>query len=385
VPAHDPATNVPAPRSLEVLRATIDALDREILQLFAYRNGLVAEIAAFKRTHHLPIRDFPREKQMIADRRRHAQELGISPELVESMYRLVLWASRDRQAALRAEVPQNLTPRTVAIVGGAGAMGRRLATFFAELGHAVLIADVDTPLKPVEAAAAADVVVISVPIDVTAAVIHEIGPHVRPEGLLMDVTSIKSVPVRAMLESSSASVVGTHPLFGPAAHSLQGQRVVLTRGRGEEWFDWVRAALHARGMITIETSPEEHDRMMAIVQVLGHYSTEVMGRTLAKLGASIDQTLEYTSPIYAIELLLTARHFAQSPDLYAAIQMRNPSSREVMSAFLKAAQELREICEARNREAFRGVYADVRKMFGAFLERGLEQSEFLIDRVVERA
>jgi hypothetical protein len=46
---------------------------------------------------------------------------------------------------------------------------------------------------------------------------------------------------------------------------------------------------------------------------------------------------------------------------------------------------LREICEARNREAFRGVYADVRKMFGAFLERGLEQSEFLIDRVVERA
>ena len=49
----------------------------------------------------------------------------------------------------------------------------------------------------------------------------------RRGGLLMDVTSIKEAPVKAMLESTKASVVGTHPMFGPSVHSLQGQRVVL--------------------------------------------------------------------------------------------------------------------------------------------------------------
>ena len=43
--------------------------------------------------------------------------------------------------------------------------------------------------------------VISVPIDVTEQVIREVGPRLRPESLLMDVTSVKSEPMRAMLAS----------------------------------------------------------------------------------------------------------------------------------------------------------------------------------------
>lgn len=382
--ASPPTSAATATRALHELRASIDALDWEILDLFARRYAIVADIAAYKRANRLPIRDVVREAQIIAERRRQAESLGLSPELIESMYRLVLWASRDRQSALRAELPQDIQSRTVAIIGGAGAMGRRMAALFAELGHTILISDIDTPLRPIDAASAADVVVISVPIADTAAVIREVGPRVRPDALLMDVTSIKSEPMRAMLESTTASVVGTHPLFGPAVHSLQGQRIVLTRGRGDAWFEWLRVALQSRGALLIETTPEEHDRVMSVVQVLLHYSIEVMGRTLAALGVSIEQTLQYTSPIYAIELLLTGRHFAQSPDLYASIQMENPATADVMKAFLAAGEELRGIVAGRDREAFRGVFADVQTMFGPFLARALEQSEFLIDRVVER-
>ena len=38
----------------------------------------------------------------------------------------------------------------------------------------------------------------------------------------------QSDPVQAMLDSTTANVIGTHPLFGPAINSLQGQRVVMT-------------------------------------------------------------------------------------------------------------------------------------------------------------
>ena len=41
------------------------------------------------------------------------------------------------------------------------------------------------------------------------------GPRLRPDALLMDVTSVKSEPMQVMLESTRASVVGTHPMFGP--------------------------------------------------------------------------------------------------------------------------------------------------------------------------
>lgn len=370
---------------LPVLRAMIDAVDRDVLQLLARRYALVGEIAQYKREHSRPIRDMDREREILDDRRHRAAALGLSPEMIESMFRLILWASRDRQAALKAELPPDVEARTVAIIGGKGGMGQCMSNMFADLGHAVMIADVDTSLTPMQAASVADVVVVSVPIDATVEVIREIGPKVRPDALLMDVTSIKSAPMEAMLASSTASVVGTHPLFGPSVHSLQGQRIVLTPGRGDEWLDWLKRMLHARGVSVIESTPEAHDQAMSIVQVLVHFATEVMGQTLTRLGVHIEHTLEFTSPIYLMELLMTARHFGQSPDLYASIQMSNPDTPKVTEAFVESARQLMEKVTRGDRQAHREMFTQVREMFGKFTDQALEQSSFLIDRLVERA
>ncbi len=371
-------------RPLPVLRALVDAADREILQLLARRNALIAEIAQFKREHRVPIRDAQREGDILADRRARAQSLGLSPDLIESMFRLVMWGSRERQAALRAELPMQIEPRTVAIIGGRGGMGRCMAALLGDLGHAVMIADVDTALSPEEAAAAADVTVISVPIDATLDVIRRVGPRIRAEALLMDVTSIKAAPLAAMLESCAGSVVGTHPLFGPTVHSLQGQRVVITPGRGEAWLAWVRTMLRARGLSLVETTAEAHDAAMAVVQVLQHFSTEVMGATLARLGVSVEETLAMTSPIYQMDLWLTARHFAQSPQLYAAIQMNNPQTGRILGAFVAAAHELQTIVATRDHAAFEKLFGAVRERFGSFTQEAMQKSDFLIDRAVER-
>ncbi len=379
VPPDDPLN-----RPLPVLRAMIDAIDHEVLRLLARRYGLVGEIAAYKRKHGLPIRDFRREHEIIDDRRSRAVPLGLAPDLIESLFRLILWASRDRQAALQAELPLEVEPRTVAVIGGRGGMGRLMADFFADLGHAVMIADVETELTPETAAAVADVVLISVPIQRTVEVIRRLGPRVRPEALMMDVTSLKAEPVAEMLASCGASVVGTHPLFGPSVHSLQGQRVVVCPGRGDEWLNWLRQMFHARGLIVKEASPQEHDEAMAVVQVLTHFSTEVLGETLAGLGVPVEQTLAFTSPVYLMELLMTARHFAQSPELYAGIEMSNPAAARVTEAFVSAAERLHRLVCGRDHEGFARMFLAVRDYFGPFTDRALAQSSFLIDRLVER-
>ena len=56
---------------------------------------LVAEIAAFKRTHGLRIRDPQRERELLEDRTRRAGELGLPRGEMESVFRLLLRASRD--------------------------------------------------------------------------------------------------------------------------------------------------------------------------------------------------------------------------------------------------------------------------------------------------
>jgi len=373
-------------RPLAVLRALIDAVDRDMLQLLGRRMALVAEVAESKRGTGKRIRDFKREREVLDDRRQRASRLGLSSGVIESMWRLVLWASRDKQAALRAEIPHDVEPVTVAIIGGHGGMGRLMARTFADLGHAVMVVDLDTELTAAEAARHADVVVISVPIAITEEVIRQVGPHVRPESLMIDVTSVKEGPLTAMMESTKASVLGTHPMFGPNVHSLQGQRVVFCQGRGEKWEAWLRKMFEARGLEITDATPQQHDKAMGVVQVLNHFQTQVMGLTLARLGVPVKESLKFASPAYLMELYVAGRHFVQSPGLYGPIEMRNPRTADVTAAFQTSAAELATILRAKDQDAFNAVFDEVRAYYGEeFGREAAEQSSFLIDRLVERS
>jgi chorismate mutase/prephenate dehydrogenase len=372
------------PRPLPLLRAMVDALDRELLQVAARRMALVGEIAEYKRRHGVRIRDPRREREVLEDRCRRAEALGLPRDEFESIFRLLLRASRDHQAALRADVPPGLQPRTIAVIGGSGRMGTMLVRLFADLGHRVLVADLDTELTPIDAAAGADVVIVSVPIAETEAVIRAVGPHVRREALLMDVTSLKVAPVDAMIDSTEASVIGTHPMFGPGVHTLQGQRIVVCRARGEEWADWVTQMFVARGLVVTETTPAKHDRAMAVVQVLTHMQTQVFGLALARSGVPLTETLPFTSPAYLLELYVAARHFAQEPQLYGPIEMRNPGTPEIATGLAEATREIGEILTSGDHERFAAMFEEVRGYFGSFTDEALVQSAFLIDRLVER-
>jgi chorismate mutase/prephenate dehydrogenase len=370
--------------SLRPLREQLDAIDGEVLELLARRMRVVEEVARVKRLNGLAVRDFARERQVLDERCEWARSLGLQPEPIESIYRQIMIASRDHQRVLGAGRPLQVEPKRVAVIGGLGQMGKLLERFFRDLGHQVQIADLGTELTPEQAAADADVCVISVPIARTIEVIERLGPLLREDALLMDVTSVKEAPLAAMLRCTRASVAGTHPMFGPGVHTLQGQRVVLCKGRGDAWNDWLAETLQTRGLVVTLADAAEHDRAMALVQVLTHFQTQVLGWALARSGVPLEESRRFTSPAYLMEAYVTARHFAQDPGLYGPIEMQNPGTARVTGEFQRAARELSEILASRDQERFSEMFREVRAYFGDFTIEALEQSSFLIDRLVER-
>lgn len=384
------------PTDLSPLRERIDAIDDRILHLLRERMDVVREVAEAKRHARTAIRDPRRERQLVEARRRRADALGLSADAVEAIYHQVMLASRDYQASLTARAATDDAPRRVVVLGGRGAMGRLMVDLFEAQGHTVKVVDrgpngsdpTDPRTADISAVEAADVVVVSVPIAATEEVIRQVGPRLRPQALLMDVTSIKGPPVAAMLEAtanSGAEVVGTHPMFGPGVSTLAGRRVILCRGRGDRGFTWAQQLFEARGLLTTVASTEEHDRAMALVQVLNHFQTQVFGLALSRLPGTLADSLRYTSPAYLMELYTMARHFGQDPALYAAIEMRNPESARMTSAFCSAAAELAAIIEAGDVEAFCRVFDEVRDFLGDFVSEASEQSRLMLDMLAERS
>ena len=150
------------------------------------------------------------------------------------------------------------------------------------------------------------------------------------------------------------------------------------------WPGWLTSCLKARGMLILESDAEEHDRSMGIVQVLTHLSTQVLGLAMARLGVPITETMRFASPVYLIGLIMTARHFCQSSELYGAIHMSNPNQPEVAHVFSQCLAEWLDSIKDRNQGEFDQLFAEARRFFGDFSDQALTQSTHLIDRLVER-
>ena len=161
---------------------------------------------------------------------------------------------------------------------------------------------------------------------------EEIAPLLARNQLLCDFTSLKVKPIEAMLKSK-ANVVGLHPMFGPTVSSLKSQTIIVCPARVEEHLlDRLVAIFRNEGARCTMTTPEEHDKMMAVVQGLTHYVTLCMADSIRRLGMDIEATQEFTSPVYQIELSLVGRLLSQDPDLYADILQQNPYVPEVLEA-----------------------------------------------------
>jgi len=76
--------------NLEELRVEIDKCDKEIVQVIARRMKLIPLVASFKKENNLPRYQPAREKEIIENRRRLAEELDLNPDLVEEIIKLII-------------------------------------------------------------------------------------------------------------------------------------------------------------------------------------------------------------------------------------------------------------------------------------------------------
>jgi prephenate dehydrogenase len=220
----------------------------------------------------------------------------------------------------------------IGIIGGTGGMGRWFAAFFEKEGHTVRVSGKDTGPRPAEMAAACPVVVVSVPIGVTEEVIRQVGPHMKKDSLLMDLTSLKAGPVRAMLASSPSEVIGLHPLFGPSVPSLEGQNIAICPARGETWLPRVRGILEGRGAKLVETTPERHDEIMAVVQALNHLDTIAVGLAIRRSGIDRETLEAFSTPLFRGKRDMIARVFSNT-DLHAEIITANPHAAKMIGLY----------------------------------------------------
>lgn len=255
----------------------------------------------------------------------------------------------------------------IAIIGGAGKMGKWLAGFLQKEEHEIMVSDINkdaltalqeslgvTAVSNSKAMAEADVVLLAVNIDSFEEAVKEISPYVRPGQIILDVTSIKEQPVELMHKYlEKALVLGTHPLFGPGAKDAASQNFVLTPTNETE------AALAQKVMsylqkhnarVTLMT-PRKHDEMMAVVLGLAHFISIVAADTLAEIGKQ-SQLKAIGGSTFRVLTTLVESVVSEDPELYATLQMKLPYVTEVEELFQMHAAKWADIVKNKDKQTF---------------------------------
>lgn len=368
---------------IKELRDRIDSIDEQILTLISKRFEQVQKVVALKKRHNMPVFHPAREEDLISRLRDQARTSSMDPDFIEELYRVILRNSRLHQTV---EMKQQgiKAGGKVLIVGGYGQMGSYFAWFFTTSGYEVRVLSENNWDKVDSLCSNIDLALISVPINVTVETIHRIAPYLPKDAVLADLTSIKTEPLNAMLSAHSGAVIGLHPLFGPTCPTLDKQIIAVTSGRDSQKCQWLIDQLSLWGAIVVNSNAQEHDEIMDIVQALRHFATFCFGQFLSTKKIELHRTLEFSSPIYRLEMGMVGRLFAQDSSLYSEIIFATPSRRKLLKEFILSLKDQFEMLENNDKELFVKRFMETAKWFGNFSEQALRESTFIINKLIER-
>lgn len=362
---------------LAELRAGIDELDAQLIDILAKRSSLTSQVGEIKAETGMPVYVPEREVALIEKLRALATQADISPDLAEDLMRRIMRDSYHTQNNRY----QGVNPKTgsVVVIGGRGALGRVFVGLFERSDYDVAVIERDDwqTGHAEESLSKAALVIVAVPITLTETVISQLSA--LPEHcVLADITSIKVKPLQAMLDVHSGPVVGLHPMFGPDAPGMIKQVVVVCHGRQPEAYQWLIDQMRIWGATIHESTAQEHDQAMAYIQVMRHFNTFVYGAHLKGENPDLDTLTVFSSPIYRLELAMVGRLFAQAPELYADIIFNNPDNVALLRRFHERFGLALDILERGDKKAFIKQFLEIGGWFGDYAKMCLVDSKQLL-------
>ena len=194
---------------------------------------------------------------------------------------------------------------------------------------------------PFEEVAACDAVVLTVPISAYAATLAKIGPHMTPDGIVVDVATVKKYTMDLLQGARPARpFIAMHPMFGPESYAkrdgdVTGLRIVITGHSLEpSRYSALCEKLAAAGFSIIEKTAEAHDKDLAETLFLTHYVGQVIAR-----GGFERTDIDTVSFGFLMDAVDSVRHDGQ---LFEEVCRYNPYCQKVIERFDRSDRQVRD-------------------------------------------
>lgn len=239
--------------------------------------------------------------------------------------------------------------KQIGIIGGGGAIGRVVDGYFQKLGYDTIIYDpqvannwtLDGLLDQCK------LLYISVfPLEAVVSILEKIAQRDDAgEFTILENSSIKTLlePAFATLDQTGASICATHPLC-KADQPWKNQNVLLiSYGRQPEQATALAEELYGEAEMFINhvDTLNDHDELMAILQLVPHLVLRMVSAVFTELGVDLDLLTSVATANFKLFYLSFWRVMVQNPSLSASIigqLLQQDKGREIYQRLMIALQ-----------------------------------------------
>ena len=242
-----------------------------------------------------------------------------------------------------------LEDKTLSIVGGTGGMGILFSRVFKNCVKEVAICSrtfdkakktasrLNVSAWPFEKCSEADIVLVSVPVEDTYDVCKTIIGNMNDNSLLMELSSVKhgiADKLSRDLKEKNIEYLSLHPLFGPRIRTMRGRRIAIISVKIGPIAEKVINFLRGKDFLIVESTIEEHDRSMAIVQAAHHFTFLAL---LTMEGFHKASFKEFKTESFK-RTDKTLKMIKENLDTIMAIQKINPYAMDARKKFTESAK-----------------------------------------------
>ena len=268
--------------------------------------------------------------------------------------------------------------RVITIVGGRGQMGERFTRWWSDFGYDIRILEWNDWHRASDLLNGIDAAVIAVPIRSTENVVYQVGKLLQEDTILVDLTSIQSMPLEAMMSAHSGPVVSLHPMFGPTIEEPEGNSISVSYGHRPDLCKWLLDSLKDIGFTCTVIDSKVHDTTMDFVQGLEHFMTITLGIFLKQQRISLQDLLVLSTPIYRTKLNLLGRVFDQDGKLYHDIITASDNRLETIEKYLQISQQLVQEMKS-GKDSLTEEFNETAEWMGDFTKYALVESDKILN------
>lgn len=227
------------------------------------------------------------------------------------------------------------------IIGAEGCMGKWLTIHLKGLGHEVHGFNKYTSFEH-SILADSDLVIVSVPVGLTAGVIKAAIKHMRKDATIMEIASLKTGIHETMREAAAKGfkTLCVHPMFGPSVTSLEEKTVAVIPVVDVE-SEKIQVISLFPGASIVVVEPSSHDRLMSLILSLPYLVNLALAGVMKDEDLNLLKRLSGTS--FALQYTLIQSVAREKTSLVHALLSENSFLENSAERFIENLQNIIQV------------------------------------------